>query len=167
MLSKPDRKLVNPLRELLRAADSLRVRGFPFTWASMINGWANLAFGLPAMLIAAFLCWDLSGVVMLTIVGWNKYVLDAWFGSILYPMPCPLRTETWNEACMLLSLGFGLFTGRQIRRIIAVDAISLKASVTRCLWLLLVVLSICTVVTVVSAYSEGLNWRFNNCMESP
>ena len=167
-MAKPDQRLVTPLRELLGAAEALRVPGFPFTWASLINGWANFGFGLPAMLIVAFLCWDLSGVVMWTIVGWNKYAFDAWFGSILYTMPCPLRTQTWNEVCVLLSLGFGLFTGRLIRRrIIAVDAASLRTLVTRCVRWLLVVLSICTAVTVATAYSEGLNWRFDSCVESP
>ncbi|MBI2715688.1 MAG: hypothetical protein HYX37_14740 [Rhizobiales bacterium] len=84
--------------------------------AATINGCVNIGFGLPAMLLTAFTCWVVSGIVVLTLVGWSMGAYDVWAGGVPAGYPdCYLRTGFWTEVCAIASVFVGVCTGADIR----------------------------------------------------
>lgn len=112
-------RILSELRSLLIATQEQRnMEGENIlTSAATINGWVNIGFGLPAMFLTAMVCWIVSGIVVLTLVGWDLGTFDAWTGGAPVGHPeCYLRTDLWNYVCAVASVIVGLRTGANIRR---------------------------------------------------
>lgn len=104
------------LQQFLSIADSERVPGELLTSASIINGWANAGFGVPAFILTAVICLIVSGILMLSIVGWSATTFNLWFAPAPVCPDCDLRSRFWDVVCVISSLYVGLRSGADIRR---------------------------------------------------
>jgi hypothetical protein len=104
------------VQQFLSVGEKERVPGELFTPASIINGWANAGFGVPAFILTAVICLIVSGILMLSIVGWSLTTFNLWFAPAPVCPDCDLRSRFWDVVCVISSLYVGLRSGADIRR---------------------------------------------------
>jgi hypothetical protein len=104
------------VQQFLSVGERERIPGELFTPASIINGWANAGFGVPAFVLTAGVCLIVSGILVLSIVGWSLAAFNLWFAPTPVCPDCDLRTRFWDFVWVISSLYVGLRSGADIRR---------------------------------------------------